>query len=60
MRMREYQQKRKLGVFQSYDKMNIDSYLHFNEEEKSMGRRQEKAKTRKNLCCATLKFEVSK
>ena len=29
--------KRKLGVFQSYDMMNIDSYLHFREEGKIQG-----------------------
>ena len=29
--MREYQQKKKLDVFQSYD-INIGSYPHFSEE----------------------------
>ena len=33
--MREYQQKRKLGIFQSYD-MNIDSYPHFSERGKNL------------------------
>ena len=58
--MREYKQRRKLGVFQSYDMVRIDFYLHFSEEGKIQGRRQENAMTRQNSCCVTLKFEVSK
>ena len=47
--MREYQQKRILGIFQSYD-MNIDSYPNSSEEGKIQGCTQEKPMTRKNLC----------
>ena len=54
--MREYQQKRKHGVFQSYD-INIDSYLHFGEE--VIIQDEENAVTRRNSCCATFKFKVS-
>ena len=34
--MKEYQQKRELSVFQSYD-INVDSYPHFGEDRKNPG-----------------------
>ena len=34
--MRDYQQKIKIGIFQSYD-INIDSYPHFGGERKIQG-----------------------
>ena len=49
---REYQQKRKLGVSQSYD-INMDIHT-LAKKEKSRGCKQENAMTRKNSCCVTL------
>ena len=48
--MKEYRQKRILGVFQSYDMMNINSYPNSSEEGKIQGVYTRKTDARKNLC----------
>ena len=56
----EYQQKRKRGLFQSYD-INIYSYPHFRKEGEIQGMQIGKRDDyKKNSYFATLKFEVSK
>ena len=55
--MREYQQKRILGIFQSYD-MNIDSYPNSSEEGKIQGCTQEKPMLEKTYA-VSIKIKLS-
>ena len=56
--MREYQQKRKLGAFQSYD-INIDAYPHFSEEGKIQGINKKSRWLEKTHAVQLFEFEVS-